>query len=588
MLAVRIAGIVNDDEGTRVRSINTPDSDPYARSRGERVTVRFDPIDSIDIIGSYQHYLNKGHFFDQVESANLATGTAPVGTQINAFDRLSVQDAPRTVRQEYDIFNVQAQWKFAGQKLNYVGGWANQDVRSQYRDDAGNVFDNSFPGNASADPVTAANLQNYGQTVHTRSRGQSHELRLSSDERLFGMVDYVIGGMINRLESPTDLIVSTPIFAGTPAPNTYLAIRQDNAEVRNRTLERSVFGNVTLHLGEQTELSGGLRYIHFNNQSNLSGESDFHTTIYSVSVKHRFNENVMAYASTGSSWRLGAGTNGIILASTGNLTYSDPALAGILVPTPEKSKSYEVGVKTDWLDRRLHLNLTYYHQDFDNYIFSSPQVAFLANNNGVFTPSITRSGLAVGVPVKVDGVEGEIAFQPNEHFNFGATASYSLGKIKNGEVPCTDPTRPLTPPQQINFCTVTQRSGLTAPFAATAQAEYNREVSGNVDGFVRGQFSFYGDSQNDPTNELDDVKAYGLFNLFLGVRDHDGAWEVNAYAKNLFDTKRVLSRDELAKIAQYGNAATGLGGAIVSNYRGVTMTAPREFGINVRYAFGSR
>jgi hypothetical protein len=44
------------------------------------------------------------------------------------------------------------------------------------------------------------------------------------------------------------------------------------------------------------------------------------------------------------------------------------------------------------------------------------------------------------------------------------------------------------------------------------------------------------------------AQAFGLFNLFLGIRDRDGAWEVNAHAKNLVDTQRVLTRDELAKI----------------------------------------
>jgi hypothetical protein len=103
--------------GTRVRSINAPAADPCSHARGARVTVRFDPIKSIDIIGSYQHYLSRGHFFDQVETANLATGGTPVGTLIDAFDRLAVQDAPRTVSQDYNVWNIEPQWKFAGQKL---------------------------------------------------------------------------------------------------------------------------------------------------------------------------------------------------------------------------------------------------------------------------------------------------------------------------------------------------------------------------------------------------------------------------------------------------------------------------------------
>jgi iron complex outermembrane receptor protein len=596
-LAVRVAGIVDDNEGARVHSINNPSADSYSRSRGERVTVRFDPTDNIDIVGFYQHFLNRGHFYDQVESANLALGLPAVGTLITPSDREAVQDAPRTVRSDYNIYNIRAQWKFAGQKLNYVGGWANQDVMSQYRDDQGNAFGNDFPGNASADPLTAPNLQNYGQNTHTRSKQYSHELRLSSDERLFGMVDYVVGGLINRLDSPTDLIIDTPVFLGTPTPATgsiatgnfvpsnYLTMVQTPVSLRNRTLERSVYGNLTVHLGEATEISGGLRYIHFNFLSSLPGATfDGHHTIYSASIKHRFNEHIMAYASTGSSYRVSAGTNGIILASTGNIAYSDPNLLAIVGTFPETSKSYEVGVKTDWLNRRLHLNVTYYHQDFDHYIFSSPVVG-IQNFNGVtYTPGLTRSGLGVGVPVKVNGVEGEFAFQPDEHFNIAAQVSYSLGKVTNGQVPCG--TVPPTPPQQVNFCTVTQRSGLTAPFSATAQAEYTREVFGPADGFIRGQLIFNGRSINDPTNPYDDIKAYGLVNLFIGLRDHSGAWEVDAYAKNIFDTQRVLSR--IASPYLTGYATPVGGGAVVTNYRGITMTAPREFGLTGTFRFGSR
>jgi iron complex outermembrane receptor protein len=597
VLAVRIAGIVNDDEGTRVHSINDPSANPFNHGRGERVTVRFDPTQNIDIIGQYQHFLNHGQFFDQVESAGLATGTPVVGTQINPFDREAVQDAARTVRQDYNVWNIQAQWKFAGQKVNYVGGWANQDIRSQYHDDQGNAFGSDYPGSANADPITSPNLQNYGQFTHTVSKQYSHELRLSSDERLFGMVDYVIGGLINRLSSPTDLILETPIFTGPASPATYLTIAQTPFPLRNRTLERSIFGNATVHLGDTTEVSGGLRYIHFNFISSLlPAAQDFHATVYSATIKHRFNQNLMVYASTGSSWRVGSGTNGVIAASTGNVGYTDPNFAAILGITPEKSKSYEVGFKSDWLDKRLHLNLTYYHQDYKNYIFSSPQVVFLNDLGGnppAYVPALSRSGFGVGVPVKVDGVEGEFAFAPNEHFNFGAQASYSLGKVRNGVVPCTGDSSQLSPTHQINFCTVTQRAGLTAPFQASAQAEYTHEAFAGADGFLRGQFTYYGESINDPTNPYDDVSAYGLLNLFLGVRDHDGAWEVTAYGKNIFNAQRVLSRVAVPYFASYAipavfNGGVNGGGAVVSNYRGITVTAPREFGLTATFRFGSR
>jgi iron complex outermembrane receptor protein len=180
-------------------------------------------------------------------------------------------------------------------------------------------------------------------------------------------------------------------------------------------------------------------------------------------------------------------------------------------------------------------------------------------------------------------VEGEVAFRLDQHFNIGAQISYSLGRITNGQVPCG--TTPPTPPQQINFCTVNQRAGLTAPFTASVQAEYTRPAFGETDGFIRSQLSFYGDSQNDPTNPYDNVKAYGLLNLFLGLRDPKAGWEVNAYGKNLFDTQRVLSRIASPYLTGYATLAGG--NAVVTNYRGITVTAPREFGITASFAFGS-
>ena len=106
------------------------------------------------------------------------------------------------------------------------------------------------------------------------------------------------------------------------------------------------------------------------------------------------------------------------------------------------------------------------------------------------------------------------------------------------------------------------------------------------DGFVRGQLTYYGNSQNDPTNIYDDTKAYGLVNLFAGLRDSEGAWEITAYAKSIFDIERVLTRDALPKLTTYATFAGG--GAIFTNYRGITETAPREFGVNLRVSIGSR
>lgn len=146
---------------------------------------------------------------------------------------------------------------------------------------------------------------------------------------------------------------------------------------------------------------------------------------------------------------------------------------------------------------------------------------------------------------------------------------------------------------------MTQRSAFQSPFSATVQSEYRIPVSGKVDGYLRGLVAFNGKSQTDPTSIWDDVGAYALVNLFAGIRDPQGKWEISLFAKNILETDKALARTNplttsyrqlgLGGFANGRPVLTGPTSAIAtSTYTGVTTTPPREFGINVRYAFGSR
>jgi iron complex outermembrane receptor protein len=652
MLAIRVSGLLDDNRANQVHSINASDQNPYARTRSERVAVRFDPIDTIDIVGTYQHFVRNTRQFDQVESADLV---APNGTTtpLTAEDRAAVLNIPRLNRMAFDNFNLRGEWRFAGQKLNYVGNWIKTNWSARDPNDKGDYFGAGWPGNQNAvnDPFTTGfatvpNLQNAAQTTRNSNKQYSHELRLSSDERLLGIFDYVLGGMINRTDTPFNLWSQTPLFVSTPSlsfmgvpglatPNLWA---NSNIVQSARTLERSLFGNVTAHIGDSTEISGGLRYINYKAYSSktiqtgtvyidgtflgtrpagplgVTIDEEFNPVIYTASVKHRFNDNIMVYASTGSSWRASAQTNGIIdrddLAPWGSML-------DLLHLPPETSKSYEIGFKSDWLNKRLMLNLTYYHQDFKNYFYSSPGTIVAQrlsvapggdpsgpNAGDTFKIAVMDPALSVGVPVKVDGVEAEFAFRASRNWDLSGTVSYSISKIKNGLIPCNTQASQdalhgvITPGafvaanggQQFATCRVNYRAGVSAPFSASLQTEYRQPLNDVATGFVRALASIYGDSQNDPANPLDDIKGYALVNLYAGIRETHGNWELAAYVKNLFDTQRVLTRDAnvWTTSAQVLQGASAVGFPATTNYRVITMTPPTEFGVTLRYAFGSR
>lgn len=386
-----------------------------------------------------------------------------------------------------------------------------------------------------------------------------------------------------------------------------------------------VFGNVTASLGERTKLSGGLRHIWYQTEAgaNLCGNIDFtgcfanpalqtdlktEATIYQLSAQHFLSDEVMVYASFGTSWRPDA-------QFIGGSSFPTPRQAELARTPPEESSNYEIGLKSTFMEGRLRFNLTGYYQEFDNYPYRAP-------GSGVFgiryaqpgsgqAATVQDDNYLSAVPVEVKGLEAEIAFDILKNWKISGILSYADGKIKNGSIACLDldgdgmpdgagdgrpsvtqieqslggdgnPATADTP--GVALCNVSQRSASSSPFAATLTTEYVHPVSTNTEAVARALYSFRGNSIGDPTNPRDSVSSYGLLNLYAGLRGPDRSWEITGYVKNVFDTFRVLTRDREAAATQIaGGTAFDL-----TNYFNINSTAPREFGITARFAFGSR
>lgn len=618
VLAIRVSALVDENEANRVHSVNNGTS-PYSRTSSERVSVRFEPTSNLKFDLMYQRMIQNSRTFDQVMSNGLITASTPgyfgTTTPIAANDRLSVEDNPRALRQEYHILNWQGEWAFGGQKLNYVGSFWRQkvNVADTLTADPGDFFGPTtatsnfatiaanpgiygaqlaqIAGGCLVGAITCVNPNNSFYHTDSQARNYSHEIRLSSEEPLFGKLDYIVGAFSSQLTPPT--VVQTPSYMMT-GPNEGFAM-YTNVRRTGQTKEKSLFGNLTYHLGEATEISGGARYIYYEsyghlnvvNQMDVDTENKhWNAVIYSASIKHRISDDLMVYASTGSSWRPGLSVVG---------DFNPPALmtANEIRFTqldPEKSKSYEIGFKSSFLNKRIKLNVTAYHQDFTNY-------PFRVGGLGVKYAALSSSGYGVkqfnfvgAVPVKVDGVEAEGSFQVSRDWSIGGNVSYSKSKIKNGNVPCDNYPAALDPsnPTAAEIlaaggpaaCLVSASAGVAPKFAATVQSEYSHAISDNVTGYIRGMAQIYGSVAHDAANTTVAYPSYALLNLYAGIRDPKGAWELSLYGKNITKTKRVLSNTPI-------RAAVN-GASLNTAYNSINYTAPREFGVNLRYAFGSR
>jgi iron complex outermembrane receptor protein len=644
ILAVRIAGVLDDNKGQRIRTIRAEDDpthnpESFAKTQAIRGSVRFEPTDwvALNFMAQVLHQRNGG--YTRVQSESLVDGAPQSGRLIRPYDRLAYGDLPSGARQHQETYIWNADFRFSGQKLSYVGTHNFQDLGNLSTSDAADYFappgfpvqERTFMDPAGAQAVCAeqggkAKLTptngNYFQCVHSVGKRDSHELRLASETPIAGIFDYVVGALYDRNNTPTYLTQETPLLA---APTVLAAINLTPIVTSGKSTEKSFFGNVTAHFGG-LELSGGLRHINYKTTSSVvvgtntvaDSRDNFNTTIYSGSVKYRFNPDLMIYATIGTSWRPGVRVIGDFSAAR---TARENSFINL---PPEKSTSYEAGLRASFLGGRGRFNLSVYQQDFNNYVYRGPGVYYV-NQRAVtptFTiPEVSNFNFVAAVPVRVRGFEAEGSFRITPRWSVDANVSYADGKITNGTIACTDlngdgipdinPTQPtlaqlqaaVGPGQSVSQCSgFSSRANFTPNWNANLQSEAGFALTRSFDGFVRGLLTYTGSNKGDPNSSFDDVGAYTLVNLYAGVRDPDGAWEVSLFAKNAFNNHVILGSSSnfgsgtstlttgltTLTFGPGGTPTGSVSSSFSAPYFPVRVVVPRELGISLRVAFGSR
>ncbi|HKY82872.1 MAG TPA: TonB-dependent receptor [Sphingobium sp.] len=204
----------------------------------------------------------------------------------------------------------------------------------------------------------------------------TNELRLESPSGRD--LTWVVGAYYFRFNSSYDPITVGlgPIFA--PLPTSVAQVRFDAGQL---TKSYAGFGQASLRIGGGTTFTAGLRYssdkprrygtqrITLNNGTsflgaagiaNLPASARFKKLTWRLSLDHKFNERVMAYASFNRGFK-GGGFN--------------PNNVDDKIPyKPETLDAYEIGVKSDPVPGVLRVNLAAYYYDYKN-----PQFAVISN-----------------------------------------------------------------------------------------------------------------------------------------------------------------------------------------------------------------
>lgn len=500
----------------------------------------------------------------QYESLAAAFGYEPPSR--NAFDRVTDLDTPLRARQELGGTSLVADLDLGAATLTSISAWRFWDW------DPSN--DRDFIGL----PITTVSAN------PSQQRQVSQEIRVASNGRR--TVDYV-GGIFyfHQTIDTQGLQVQGPAASrfllnpGNPPFGTKGCASASSAACDPSVLDglaarnsigfsntsMAAFGKLTWHLNDALSIAPGLRLNHDRKRGSYlstvttgAGSTTLDANQRGVLAPQSYNPefsdwnlssditlaydvtpDVHAYATYARGYKSG----GINLSGLPLDASNEPILAVAQVK-PEQVNHYELGIKTQFFDRRVTANLAAFWTGIRDY-----QATVTNGQLGVL-----RGYLANAEQVRTRGVELDTAFRPNDRLNLYANAAYTDARyVRFVDAPCppelsggtialpgqaaSAPGTPggVSPP----FCDVSgQRLPGVSDWAFSYGAEYAFPMRvGAADGnfYLGYDGSYRSDFSSNPSESAyTTIAGYSLSNVRLGYRTRSG---LNAFiwARNIFD-----------------------------------------------------
>jgi iron complex outermembrane recepter protein len=571
VLAIRLAGVYDHNVGNDVTNVITGTHESQ-ENRSGRLTIGFRPIETVEANLIYQH------LDYNADSLLLLSGSGLAGN-FNKYDRKSATDVDGFSHSRRDIASLNLNWDLDGHELTYIGGYQRRRIFNLDDQDAGNAL-------TSANYTPSIPII---QTVRSNLQDWSHELRFSSSDGDFYNYTYGVYYSKQQTSTPVNIdrliglynfdadIIFDPLIAD-------VAVGVDSASEGY-----AVFTNQSFQITDATELQFGLRYQKQKtavnstlsvNIPNLAPRNSGNAFIAndealtgSASIAHQLSDDVNLYANYGRSFR-----------PSGSLPVpSDPPLrAGKW--DPETSDSVEIGFKSRWNDARVQLNGDIFYQKFHD---------FIARANGIYTNNNLQLqqdngqlsyGFNYSADVIVQGAELSLEALLTDHWQVGTSLSYTDARFNNDDVPCNvfvNGRSRVPVDAEFFVCKSSRRLGSEPNLMASATLEYSWPLSG-FEPFVRGLYTYRSFRGNDNVPG-GDTPAYGIFNLFVGVRGAEQAWEISVWAKNLFGYQTYTSTG--VPIEQGADDQSSGIVPIQTGYRSYQIIPQREVGITGKYNF---
>lgn len=426
------------------------------------------------------------------------------------------------------------------------------------------VYDNDTPADLLPANVNAYLPFNMGR-LH--SNKVSEEVHIASSSGHF--LEYLAGAFYNRLNATQTQLqwgpLGAPVFdangVGRPtlSANTGAndpvtgALLGNTVRFKSYNETAAVFGQTKFTFTPQLSLTLGGRYNYdWNGQSigyydtdplpitgysptftapSVAPTADFRNGsrnggkfTYRIAPQFAISPDVMLYATYSTGYKPGG------IAFVGNKF--NPYNA-------ESVKSWEAGIKSEFLNRRVRLNFDLYSSTYTD--FQATILTPVTTGIGGF---ILASAIGNAPGLRSRGVEASLAVKPTRDLSLGGAMTYNDSKFTDYVASPTanyTGTRLTNAPRWSSTINGDYGTEVGTDLKVKAHIDYAyRSATQTVTGALLGDWLAppvrNADGTSTPNASYSFIPAYGLVNARLSVAKIDDTVEVGVYARNLFDT----------------------------------------------------
>ena len=320
---------------------------------------------------------------------------------------------------------------------------------------------------------------------------------------------------------------------------------------------------------------------------------------------YKINDDVLIYASGSKGVKPGG-----VSTISGGAAGIDEAANRYL---PEKLKVYEIGMKSNWVNDTLQLNIAGYYQDFAD---KQTSTQILLPNGSLGTRIINASS------AEVYGVDFESGIAVNENLTLSIgytwldakyskflTTGASLFSITNAAncTPLRATLQPFTGPASVG--TATNRATTCSQDRTGNKLEdtptHSLQLAPSWTAQINGDLSYFVETNVQYTSKRFDTEDNNFFfpsywnvDLRAGLVAEEAGWEVTAFINNLFDDDKIktgFASPDFKRSYCLGGApcnvppipplGAGPFNFVLPNHFTASLPDKRQFGIRAKYDF---